>query len=73
MAGALQNCTVVDNTGGVTAGIGDSGATNCIVYYNVGGNGNYAGSGLDHCCTTPDPGAGNSIADIPGLVDRATK
>jgi hypothetical protein len=51
----LINCTVISNA---SAGVSLANLTNCIVYYNAGGN--WSGSSVSYCCTTPLPfGAGN--------------
>ncbi len=69
--GALNNCTVVGNAG---AGVLDSDAANCIIYYNSGGNtyldGEIPGS-FNYCCTTPlpDPGEGTgNFTNAPQLA-----
>ena len=60
----LNNCTLTGNSSG-----GDwSVLNNCIAYFNDGGN--YDGSTLNYCCTTPLPtdGVGN-ITNEPSLAD----
>jgi len=69
--GTLNNCTLTGNSatdagGGVRSGT----LNNCIVYFNkvttaTATGHNYAGSQLNHCCTTPLPrdGVGNITLD----------
>jgi hypothetical protein len=72
----LANCTLTGNSasydgGGAYAPAPGAGSlNNCIVYYNTGGN--YSGSTLDYCCTTPLPtnGVGN-ITNEPAFVGWA--
>jgi hypothetical protein len=65
----LDNCTIAFNTGPNIAGIYGGGATNCIIYYNVGyyyvgANSNWDNGKFTCCCTVPlptglDSGIGN--------------
>ena len=65
----LNNCTVVGNTdqplfGG---GVYNCNVNNSIIRWN---GVNYAGSSLNYCCTTPQPGGTGNIAVDPLFVNR---
>jgi len=62
----LTNCTLVANNAGCAW---SSTLYNCITYFNP--DGNYIGSTLNYCCTTPDPGGVGNITLDPILVDVA--
>lgn len=62
----LANCTLVSNNAG---GAWSSTLYNCIDYFNSSGN--YSGSSLNYCCTTPDPGGVGNITLDPLFVDVA--
>jgi hypothetical protein len=61
----LNNCTVISNSTGTAS----STLTNCIVYFNGGGN--YSGGTWSFCCSAPvPPGQGNINADPQLFVDN---
>ncbi len=64
----LNSCTVVSNSSyGVSLGgsYTQSKLTNCIVYYNAGGN--YLGSTLCYCCSTPLAAGAGNFTNAPQL------
>ncbi len=70
----LVNCTVARNAQFLSQGGGGSyhdTLFNCIIYYNSGQPGsNYTGSGLYHCCATPQATGGPAnLTNAPGFVD----
>ncbi len=62
----LNNCTIAFNTGhGTAAGVYGGGATNCILYYNVGGvYSNWNAGTFVNCCTLPLPTGANSMGNF---------
>jgi hypothetical protein len=56
----LISCTVVSNA---ASGVSQASLTNCIVYYNAGGN--CSGSRISYCCTTPLPSGAGNFANAP--------
>jgi hypothetical protein len=64
----LISCTVVSNSSYGVAWAplsSQSRLTNCIVYYNAGGN--YSGGTLSYCCTTPLPSGAGNFTNAPQL------
>ena len=64
----LNSCTVVSNSSSGVSGVGpfnQSKLTNCIVYYNAGGN--YSGSTFSYCCTTPLAAGAGNFTNAPQL------
>ncbi|HTV42050.1 MAG TPA: choice-of-anchor Q domain-containing protein [Candidatus Sulfotelmatobacter sp.] len=62
----LNNCTIASNAA-YAAGVVGGGATNCIIYYNVGVNSNWysasSGTFVD-CCTAPLPTTSHSLGNF---------
>ena len=67
--GTLNNCTLASNSASYFGG-GAYSCTlnNCILYYNPVG-GNYDGSRLNYCCTTPLPTGPGNFTNVPLFVD----
>ena len=61
----LINCTVVSNA--TVGAVGPLAMTNCILYYNAGGNYSASGSAFACCCTTPALAGTGNITNSPGL------
>ena len=61
----LNSCTVVSNGGQTICAISAGVLTNCIVYYNSGGNS--SGSTFSYCCTTPLAGGAGNFTNAPQL------
>ena len=64
----LNSCTVVSNWSYGVSWVGpynQSRLTNCIVYYNAGGN--YFGATLSYCCTTPLASGAGNFTNAPQL------
>ena len=73
----IDNCTVVDCTGGGgivlhNAGVGGHQVYNCISYYNAGSNISIVSSTGDirHTCSTPLPAGINNVSAAPEFVNR---
>ncbi len=75
----LVNCTVAANSlapghGGNGGGSYNDTLFNCIVYNNAAPNGsNYYSSGMQYCCTAPDPGGTGNITNAPLFVNPAVE
>lgn len=64
----LNSCTVVSNSSCGVSWVGPfnrSTLTNCIVYYNAGGNS--SGPTLSYCCTTPLAAGAGNFTNAPQL------
>ena len=64
----LNSCTVISNSSCGVTWIGPfnrSTLTNCIVYYNAGGNN--SGPTLSYCCTTPLAAGAGNFTNAPQL------
>ena len=59
----LSSCTVVSNGIFGAAAVTASSLTNCIIYYNSGGNS--SGSTFSYCCTTPLPSGPGNFTNPP--------
>jgi hypothetical protein len=61
----LNSCTVVSNGYLANVAVSVSRLTNCIVYYNPGGNS--SGSTFSYCCTTPGASGAGNFTSAPQL------
>ena len=61
----LNSCTVVSNGYPVNVAVSASMLTNCIVYYNPGGNS--SGSTFSYCCKTPAASGAGNFTNAPQL------
>jgi hypothetical protein len=66
---SLNSCTVAFNSARSGGGSYGGALSNCIVYFNSGGN--YGLSTLNYSCTTPLPGGTGNITNDPTFVNPA--
>jgi len=64
---SLNSCTVAFNSARSGGGSYGGALSNCIVYFNSGGN--YGLSTLNYSCTTPLPGGTGNITNDPTFVN----